>query len=270
MRRPLSTVLLLAGCALGYRGEAELLGEHDLRDTTELRVELPDTPLSVEACAADLPETCPATLSYDGVWLSVAGSRADAREQAAAPVLRFERSEGFAILRAEVPLSVQGLVDLEMGELRLPDDRHLDLRTGVGDVSVRGTEASVVVDVEVGDVLIRGADAGLAVRTGQGDIDVRTPGHAELRTSSGNVEVVQTGDARDLLVHTEQGTIVVTLASDADVDLQIDTRGRITVRTPAITTITSGHFERVNGSGSARVRLVSPRGDIEVRSVDPG
>ena len=53
MRRPLSTVLLLAGCALGYRGEAELLGEHDLRDTTELRVELPDTPLSVEACAAE-------------------------------------------------------------------------------------------------------------------------------------------------------------------------------------------------------------------------
>lgn len=269
-RRSSLAILALAGCALGFRGEAEIDGEHELRDTAELRIELPDTPLTIEACAADVPETCPAVLQYDGVWLSVAGSRADARDQAATPTLRFERDGAFATLRADVPLSVQGLVDLEMGVLQLPDDRDLDLRTGVGDVSVLGTEASVVVDVEVGDVEIRGADGGLAVRTGQGDLDVRTPGHAELRTGSGHVIVEQTGDARDLLVHTEQGSIVVTLASDADVDLEIDTHGRISVRTPSITTITSGHFARVNGNGSAHVRLLSPRGDIEVRSVDPG
>lgn len=270
LRHRLLPGLLLTGCALGFRGEAEIVGTHDLRNTTELRIELPDTPLSIEACAADVPQTCPETLDYDGVWLSVAGSRADARDQAATPTLRFERDEGFATLRAEVPLAVQGLVDLEMGELRLPDDRHLDLRTGVGDVSVLGVEASVVVDVEVGDVTIRGADGGLAVRTGQGTIDVRTPGHAELRTGSGHVTIEQTGSARDLLVHTEEGDIVVTLASDADLDLEIDTSGRISVRTPSITTVTSDHFARINGNGSARVRLISPRGDVQVRSVDSG
>lgn len=262
--------LLLAACALGFRGEAEITGEHDLSQTAELRVDLPDTPLSIEACAADQPQTCPATLRYDGAWLTVAGSRADAREQAATPVLRFERADGFATLRAEVPLAVEGLVDLEMGELRLPDDRHLDLRTGVGDVSVRGSEASVTVDVQVGDVEIRGADGGLAVRTGQGDIDVQTPGHAELRTQAGHVRVEQTGPARDLIVHTEQGDIVVVLASDADLELVIETQGRISVRTPSITTVTSGRFARDNGNRSTTVRLVSPRGDIEVRSVDPG
>ncbi|MCA9709207.1 MAG: DUF4097 family beta strand repeat protein, partial [Myxococcales bacterium] len=189
---------------------------------------------------------------------------------AAAPTLTFERDEGFATLRAEIPLRVDGTVDLQMGQLRLPDDRHLDIRTGVGDVSVRGTEASVTVDIGVGDVEIRGADGGLAVRTGQGDVDVVTPGHAELHTGGGHVTVEQSGDARDLQVHTEQGSITVTLASDADVDLQVETRGRISVRTPSITTVTRGSFARRNGNGSIRVVLASPRGDVTVRSVDPG
>ena len=266
----LMVVAATVGCALGFRGEAPFTGEHALDTTDELRIELPNTPLTVLACAADDVEACPPVLSYDGSWLSVAGTRADARDQAATPVLLFERADGYATLRADVPLSVVGIVDLEMGELRLPDDRHLDLRTGVGDVSVRGTEASVIVDSEIGDVEIRGADAGLAVRTGQGNLDVETPGHADLGTGSGHVEVVQTGPPRDLLVSTGQGDITVTLASDADIDLQINTRGRISVRTPSITTVTSGQFARRNGNGSIRIELSSPRGDVEVRGVDPG
>ncbi|MCH9680989.1 MAG: DUF4097 domain-containing protein [Deltaproteobacteria bacterium] len=262
--------LALAGCVLGFRGEAPFSAEHALTDTTELRIELPNTPLSVVACAADVPDTCPESLRYDGVWLSVGGSRKDAREQAATPTLEFSRDEGFAILGARVPLAVDGLVDLEMGQLRVPDDRHLDLRTGVGDVSVVGTEASVVIDVEIGDVEVRGADGGLAVRTGSGNIDVVTPGHAELRTGDGRVEVSQAGLARELTVVTGRGDMVVTLANDADIDLQVRTEGRISVRTPSITTVTSGQLDRRNGNGSVRIELSSTRGDIEVRTVDPG
>ena len=53
-------------------------------------------------------------------------------------------------------------------------------------------------------------------------------------------------------------------AIDADVDLEIRTRGRILVRTPSITVVGSGRFARRNGDGSVRVELSSPRGDIEV------
>lgn len=268
--RLLAAALVLCGCALGFRGEAAFVGEHDLAGTDELRIELPDTPLTVVACAADVPETCPPSLHYDGTWVSIAGSRQDARQSAATPTMVFERDEGFATLRAEVPLHVDGLVDLELGPLSLPDDRDLDLRTGVGDVSVRGTEASVVIDVDVGDVEVRGADGGLAVRTGLGDLDVITPGHAELQTGGGDVLAEQSGASRDLRVRTDGGSITVTLASDADIDLEIQTAGRITVRTPSITVLTSGTLQRRNGNGSIRIELVSPRGDIEVRSVDPG
>jgi hypothetical protein len=264
--------LLLVGCALGYRGEAAFTGEHALEGTDALRIELPDTPLTVVACAADDPQTCPASLRYSGAWLSVAGSRQDARDAAATPTLVFERDQpsggqpegGFATLRAELPLAFDGTLDLELGELRLPDDRHLELRTGLGDVEVRGPEASVVVDVGVGDVLVRGADGGLAVRTGLGALDIETPGHAELHTGEGHVKLVQTGAARDLRIRTELGNIEVTLSSDADVDLEIRTRGRILVRTPSITVVGSGRFARRNGDGSVRVELSSPRGDIEV------
>ena len=263
-RRAAWSLLLLVGCALGYRGEAPFTGEHALEGTDALRVELPDTPLTVVACAADDPESCPASLRYEGTWLSVAGSRQDARDAAATPTLVFERDEQFATLRAELPLAFDGTLDLEMGELRLPDDRHLELRTGLGDVEVRGTEASVVVDVGVGNVLVRGADGGLAVRTGLGEVDVETPGHAEVHTGEGHVTLVQTGAARDLRIRTELGNIEVTLSSDADVDLEIRTRGRILVRTPSITVVGSGRFARRNGDGSVRVELSSPRGDIVV------
>ncbi len=273
MRRALEAAcavgILLVGCVIGYRGEAEFAGEHDLAGTDELRVALPDTPLTIQACQADEPDTCPALLRYDGAWVSVAGSRADARRLASRPTLRFTRDEGFASLGAELPLSVDGLVDLQMSTITLPDDRDLDLRTGVGDVTVRGVEATVVIDVEVGAVEVFGADAGLAVRTGQGAITVETAGHAELRTAEGDVRVTQTGAARDLLVDTEGGAIEVTLATDADIDLEINTRGRIVVRTPSITTVTEGHFARQNGNRSMRVRLSTPRGDVSVNSVDP-
>lgn len=270
--RPGSMVVALGlvSCVLGFRGEAAFEGEHDLSQTDELRLSLPDTPISIVACAAEDPELCPPSLMYEGRWLSVAGSRADARDDAATPTLRFERDGEFATLRAEVPLRVDGAVDLVMGELRLPDDRHLDVRTGVGDVAIHGTEASVVVDIDVGDVEIRGALGGLGVHTGQGDLDVVTPGHADLYTGAGDVVVEQSGDPRDLSVRADRGRITVTLASDADIDLEIRTRDRISVRTPSITTVTSGHFARRNGNGSVAVVLSSGGGEVEVRSVDPG
>jgi hypothetical protein len=255
--------LVLAGCVLGYRGLSVVSGSHDLTGIDEVRIDLPDTPLTVHACAAADPG-CPVALAYEGRWESTGGSGKDAERNATTPRLRFSAEGAFAALQAVVPLSVVGEVDLAMDEIRLPDDRDLDLRTGVGDVEVVGVTASVVIDVEIGDVTVYGADDGLGVHTGRGRIVVETPGHADLESDRGAVEVTQTGSGRDLRVETGLGDILVRLASDADLELVIDTPDAIRVRTDAISSVTDGHFERRTGSGGVRVELVSRGGDIEV------
>lgn len=261
VRRSFALPLLLSACVLGYRGEAEFSASHDLEGIDEIRIDLPDTPLSVSGCAAGT-EGCPDALVYEGRWVALGGTRSDAEKNAVAPRLRFTEADAFAALQADVPLSREGIVDLEMDEVRMPDDRDLDLRTGTGDVEVVGITASVLVDVDVGDVRVIGADAGLGVYTGRGRIEVETPGHAELRSDLGSIEVTQTAasetgtaNARDLSVRAGGGDVVVHLASDGDITLVVRTDGTIRVGTPAITTVTSGTLERRTGNGAIRIEI---------------
>jgi hypothetical protein len=256
--------LLLAGCVLGFRGEGTFFGEHDLDGIDTVSIDLPSTPLTVSACDHTAVAACPAQLSYDGRWMSTGGTRSDAEENTTRPQLRLDREGAFAALRAIVPLSVRGLVDLQMGEIVLPDDRDLEIRTTLGDVSVTGTIASVIIDVDIGHVRVRGADAGLGVQTGLGDIDARSPGHVDLRTEEGDVTLVQTGDPRDVVIDTGEGHVLVELADDANVDLRIRTEGTIRVNTARMTTITSGRYERRLGTGAVLVDLRSGHGRIEV------
>jgi hypothetical protein len=264
LRRGFVLVLALAGCVIGFRGEGTFFGEHALDGVDTLRIELPSTPIVVNACDATMPAVCPELLSYEGRWMSTGGTRSDAEAATTRPSLRLDRDGAFAALRAVIPLSVRGLVDLQMEEIVLPDDRDLDVRTGLGDVTITGSRASVVVDVEIGDVTVRGADAGLGVRTGLGDIDVESSGHVDLRTEEGRVEVVQTGAPRDVVIRSGDGGIVVELADDADVDLRIRTPDTIEVRTSRLTTITSGQYDRRLGTGMVLVDLRTDHGRVEV------
>jgi hypothetical protein len=262
----LIVALAVASCVLGFRGEGTFFGEHELDGIDTLRIELPSTPIVVSTCDHAMPATCPDVVSYEGRWMSIGGTRSDAEESTTRPRLQLDRDGAFAALRAVVPLSVRGLVDLQMDEIVLPDDRDLDVRTRLGDITITGSRASVLVDVEVGDVTVRGANAGLGVRTGLGEIDVESPGHLDLRTDDGHVRVVQTGDARDVLVRSGDGNVVVELADDADIDLRIRTPGTIEVRTQRLTTITSGHYDRRLGTGAVLVDLSTDHGRVEIRS----
>lgn len=272
-RRSWLSALLACACVLGYRGEADFSASHDLEGVDEIRIELPDTPLSVSGCAAGT-EGCPEVLTYEGRWVSLGGTKSDAEDNAVAPRLRFTKDGGFAALQADVPLSREGLVDLEMDEVRLPDDRDLDLRTGIGDVEVVGIVASVLVDVDVGDVRVIGADEGLGVYTRRGRIEVETPGHADLRSDLGSIEVTQTsfgtegGNARELTVRAGGGDVVVHLASDGDITLDVRTDGTIRVSTPAISTVTSGALERRTGSGAIRIEI-DAEDDVTVDLAEP-
>lgn len=256
-----------AACVAGFRGKAAFSGEHDLTGVREVRISLPDTPIDVVACTPveDDAAVCPETLSYRGIWDSVSGTARGAEDTASTPNLRLTREDGFAALSAIVPLSVAGLVDLEMGTLSLPADRDLQVFGGVGDVLVDGTRATVVVDVEVGDVEVRGGDEGLAVTTELGEVVVTTAGHADLRTGRGSVDIEQTGGAQDLLVETGDGDIIVTLADDGDVDFVIEAPGRISVNTPQVTSVTQGSFARRLGQGTVQITLRTDRGAVLVR-----
>jgi DUF4097 and DUF4098 domain-containing protein YvlB len=178
--------------------------------------------------------------------------------------LELVRDDGFARLRAEVPLEVAGLVELEMGETHLPGDRDLHLHTTVGDVEVVGVTASVTAEVDVGDIAIRGGDGGVGVDLGLGRVEVETPGHADIRVDTGSVAVTQTGGAQDLWVTTAHGNITVTLAADADLDVALRAPGTIRVQTGAINTVTHGSFDRRTGNAFFTLSLRTGDGDITV------
>lgn len=263
-RRALAVGLLLAGCVVGFRGEAAFEGDHDLSTVDALRIALPSTPVLVTACQADMPSLCPDRLSYSGRWRSLGGTDQDAAAHARAPLLVFEQVEDYAELRAEIPLDVRGLVDLQMDEIVLPSDRDLEIRTGTGDVEVFGMRGALVIDVDVGEVEVSGAEGGVAVRADLGSIRVVTAGHVDLRTGSGDVEVVHTAGARDTSVRSGAGDVHLELGSDLDIDLRIRAPGTIRVRTPSITTITTDRFDRRTGTGRVQIELVTETGDVLV------
>jgi hypothetical protein len=260
-----ASLLLLCACVIGVRGEAAFEAEHDLAGLDELLIDLPSTPLTVIACDAEAPDLCPPTLRYDGVWMSTGGTNDDARRNASRPILELRRDDAFARLAAVVPLEVAGLVELEMGDIRLPGDRDVALITTLGDVEVEGVHASIAVEVDIGDVTIRGGDEGVGVNLGVGSIDVETPGHADLRVDTGDVRVVQTAGGQDLFVSVGSGSIDVELGSDADLELEIRAPGTIRVQTDTVNAITTGSLSRRTGAAQHRIELHTTSGDVTVK-----
>ena len=259
---------VLAGCVIGVRGEAVFVAEHAIAEIDEVMIDLPSTPLTVLGCNPSVRDTCPASLRYDGAWMSTAGTKADATSNATMPFLELVRDEGFARLRAEVPLSVAGLVELEMGDVHLPGDRDVHVITTLGDVEVAGVTASVTVEVETGEVTIRGGDGGVGVALGQGRVDAQTPGHADIRVETGSVALTQTGGAQDVFITTGSGNITVELTDDMDLDVDLAAPGTIRVQTDAINTVTRGSFQRRTGTAAFTLTLRTADGDINVTLAD--
>lgn len=266
MRRVLRGLILplslAAGCVFGFRGEAEVEASYPLADVIAVRVDLPATPITV---VGD-PEAI--GLEVRGAWRATGGTAEVAKANARTPRLVFERDGGFAELRAVVPLAVEGQVDFEVEEVRLPPDLDLELRTDLGDVSVIAVEGNLGVDVGAGDVDVVGGAGGVAVRTGQGDVVLETSGNADVQAPRGTVVVTQAGPGGNDVVVRAGGDVQVWLSSDADLDLDLHGR-EIRVQTGTVSTIDGGRFRRSVGGGHVKIWVDAGPGRVEVRMKPP-
>ena len=213
--RPKVALLLgaatLVACAIGVRGDVAFEAEHDLTGIEDVILDLPSTPVRVEACDASVAATCPASLDYEGRLEFDRGHPAGCDRQRRRCRAGVERDGLLGRLRGDVPQELTGLVDLELGVATLPSDRNLDIRTDLGDVEVLDVQGAVTIDTDIGSVFVRGAAGGVGVRSGLGPIELEVGGHADARTGEGTIDVVQTGSLADLFARTEIGNIRVEL-----------------------------------------------------------
>lgn len=252
-------------CVFAFRGEAEITGDHDLAGVATVRVDLPSTPLQVSGCDPLRAAGCPDALRYSGRFLSTGGSAADARDNARASTLVFERDGALARLQADIPLAVRGLVELELSAMELPADRDVDLHTDLGDIEVRAIAGAVTVDVGIGDIVISGGDGGTAVHTGGGDIDIQGGGHVDASTDTGRVTITQQAP-RDIVVNAG-GDVEIVLFASGDVDFDLVGDRGVSVRTGSVTALADRSFRRRVGSGAIVVE-VRAAGEITITDVE--
>jgi len=266
--------LAVCACVAGYRGLVEFYGDENVGAVSTVRIELPDTPVPVVACATSgvTLEHCASYLEYEGFWRSIAGTAKDAEANVLDPGLEFEIENDVGMLQARIPVELEDLVDLELTEVRLPYDRDLEILTGLGDVAVAGLEGALMVDVEVGNINVdcgvtqeQCGAGGVAAETGHGKIKVYTRGNADLRSGNGSIELYQYGQSeRDVYIHTGSGDVLVELAADANLDLHVH-GGTISVQTTQIDTYCHGSFHREVGNGTHLVEIFADWGDVEIR-----
>ncbi len=260
LMRMILAVSLGLGCALGYRGVTSFDAEFSVDEIDAVRLDLPDTPISV------LGDPTATSLTIEGAWVSVGGSAQVAADNTTAPQFYFAREGRFAELSALIPVASADLVDLELGGVTLPIDRDLELWTGVGDIEVAQVEGNISVDIEAGRVTIFGGAEGIAVRTGAGDIEIETTGNTSATTGRGDVRISQLGaGGNELVITTNYGSIDAILRSDANLNLDLKASGDIRVQTRTVSTVSQGSFVRQVGNGNVRIQLDAHGGDIRVR-----
>lgn len=253
---------LVCGCVFGYRGESTIEASYPLTGVDAVRIDLGPTPLTI------LGDELAPGLELHGAWRSVGGNAKVAREQALGSAIAWTIDQGFAELKAIVPLKLVGQVDFEVDEIRLPPDHDLDLHSDLGDVYIFAVTGNLGVDVGVGHVDIDGGAGGVAVRTGDGNLDIRSSGSMDVHTGRGHARIEQDGaGGNDVVVYARGGDIEVVLRSDANLDLQLAGR-EIRVHTGAVSAITRGEFTRQVGGGSVKIHATAPQGDVLVRLAD--
>lgn len=257
------TLACATGCIVGQRGAVEFSAEYPLSEIQALRVALPDTPLSVRG------DPLADKLTLNGYWFSVGGTATVAQEHAEVPEFDYDREGGFARLTAVIPIDLRDLIDLEIGEITVPDALDVELLTGLGNVEVTHITGNVSVDVDAGHIEIDGGDEGVAARARIGNVAIRSPGVMDAVSGEGSIVLVQSGvGGNSVYADAGQGDVRIELTSDANLNLDLHATGDIRVQTSTVSTVSYGSFRREVGNGSVDVH-VTAAGNITVVLVDP-
>lgn len=260
----LGALVFSVGCSLGVRAEGAFEVEVDLAGAQALSIDLPSTPISVRGCDAAVPESCPDAVQLAGRWHAIGGTASEARRTASRPSIEFDADGTLLRMRAEVPLSVQGLVDLELGEVVLPGSTDIEVITSLGDVQLRSMTGSVLVDTDIGDVEIRGDMRSTGVHVEEGQVVVVGSGPVDVDVAHGGVRVEQTAGADDVRILAPRGGVELRLGSDVDVDVRVQTPGKIRVQTDAFSAATSGLYRDRSGTGAIRIDIEAGA-DVTIR-----
>jgi hypothetical protein len=260
---PTLGIVLLTGlgaCVFGFRGEADFADEASLAGLDTVVLELPPTELVL---AGDATRNF---IDWQGTWVSIGGSSADALAAARAPQLRWESFETVGRLSALVGIELRDLTSLE----------HLDVQSasylaheivGTGNVFVTGIDAYVSVTLEGGDVEILGGIEQLHVTTTRGDIELTTSAAVDAYSGAGGV-TVRSEVPRDIEIQTT-GRVQVQLADATNVDIDIANAGKVVVQLDAASHLGSGSYRRTLGSGMYRLYIRSNGGAVDVTTL-PG
>jgi len=253
--RRLWPALLVLGCSLGVRAEGFFEVEVELAGADALSIELPSTAVSVLGCDAAVPESCPNAVQLTGRWHAIGGTASEAKRTAATPSIEFEADGGWLRMRAEVPLSVEGLVDLELDEVVLPGSTDVEVITSLGDVQLRSMTGSVLVETNRGDVEVRGDMRSTGIHVEHGQVVVVGSGPVDIDVAHGGVRVEQTAGANDVRIVAPGGGVELRIGSDVDVDVRVQTPGTIRVQTDAFSAATSGLYRDRSGTGARRIEI---------------
>lgn len=273
----------LAGCAFGFRAMVEFDGSAGLDGVGTVILDLPDTDVTVNPTGTE-------AVTWRGRWTSFGGSEKEAEKAAESPRLVFDTDTGnyagnrVVRLTEDIPLVLDGLVELELESVELPRTVALEIRVPRGDVSVRRSGAigvsdiaPAIIEVDEGDVSVTVA-ADVTVRSGVGAVDVEAGGSVRILNRRGAVYlrhggIVAEGGSTptpEIEIVSRRGDVDVHLADDDYAGMRFDLEGReIRVDTPMATTVASGAWSSVVGDGSLRVTVRARGGDVLIRTDDP-
>jgi hypothetical protein len=249
-----------SACVFGFRGESEFAGEASLADVDTVRLALPPTELVLAGDAARN------FIDWQGTWLSIGGSSADAVAAARAADLRWESFQAVGRLSPLIDVALHDLISLE----------HLDVQSasylaheivGTGNVFVTGIDAYVSVTLDGGDIEILGGIEQLQVSTARGDIDLTTSAAVAAHSGSGSV-TVRSEVPRDIEVDTT-GRVRIELADASNLDIDIAGAGYVDVQLDGIAHIGAGTYRRIIGAGSNKLHIRSNGGTVDLRTL-PG
>jgi DUF4097 and DUF4098 domain-containing protein YvlB len=151
-------------------------------------------------------------------------------------------------------------------EITAPANTQVDVRTGGGDVNVRGIEGAIEADTGGGSIEVRDARGDLRLQTGGGGIEVRNAlGPARLETGGGSIDY-EGRPQGSCLFETGGGSIKLRLPADISARVELDTGGgEIDVEFPVDGRVSKQEVSGVIGGGDgAEIQAHTGGGDIDV------